>query len=379
MEKTRFYTSLGMMSGTSMDGVDIAVIKTDGRGYVEPLEGGFFFMPYTQDIKDALRPLLRREDVQAQDMQQAAKMVTQAHSEALDRFFAESPFAAQDIDVIGFHGQTITHKPEKGLTIQLGNPQDLADASGCDVIFDLRQNDVKNGGQGAPLIPVYHRALIEKAGVDKPVAVLNLGGVGNVTFIGVEDDDMLAFDTGPANAYLDDWVQKHCGKPMDEDAKLASAGQVDGVVVEAFLQHPYFQVKPPKSLDRLSFEGLMDAVAHLNAEDGAATLLECSARAVHVAAGHARNPVKCLYVCGGGARNPLMMKRLAALFPQADVRSLDVLGHDGDAIEAEGFAYLAVRHLLGLNITYPGTTGVKAAMSGGVRYIPQTGRVEKAV
>lgn len=363
-------SALGMMSGTSMDGIDIALIRTDGDAHVTRAAGQCLSFPYSDETRALLKAVLRQEDAASPAMQAACAAVTDEYIAALDRYFKATGLTPADIEVIGAHGQTVTHRPEKRLTIQLGDPARLAAHAGLPVVFDLRQNDVANGGQGAPLLPVYHRALVRGAGLDLPVAVLNLGGVGNITWIGRGEADFIAFDTGPANAYLDDWMMRHTGARMDEGGKTAAAGKADAALVADFLSHPYFAQHPPKSLDREDFAHIIPAAAHLSLADGAATLAECTAASAARALSHLPQAPHAVFVCGGGSRNPHIMRRLAALMPDCRVATLEDLGVDPDAVEAEGFAYMAVRSQNGAPISFPGTTGAPTPLTGGRTYAP---------
>lgn len=260
---------------------------------------------------------------------------------------------------MGFHGQTITHRPEKRFTWQIGDGAALARALGVRVVNDLRTEDVAAGGQGAPLVPVYHAALA--AGLPRPLAVVNIGGVGNVTWIG-DDDSLLAFDTGPGNGPIDDWCARRAGQRYDKDGALAAAGTVDRGRVERFSEHRFFARVPPKSLDRGDFN---DAWAEgLSVADGAATLTRGTARAIALAARHFPAAVSQWVISGGGARNPLLLRAIAEETAGRVVTAAD-LGWDGDALEAQAFAFLAVRSLRGLPLTFPGTTGVPHPMTGG--------------
>jgi anhydro-N-acetylmuramic acid kinase len=267
------------------------------------------------------------------------------------------------IDVIGFHGQTVFHDPAHKFTWQIGDSQALADACGIPVVGQMRVADVQAGGQGAPLLPLYHRALAHE--LDKPLAILNIGGVSNLTWIGQEG--ILAFDCGPGNALLDDFVLKRTGKPYDEGGALASHGAADMARVKGWLGHPYFSLKPPKSLDRDAWRHA--DVSDLNDADGAATLLEFTVRSIEKGVTLCPAAPLSVHVTGGGRLNAQMMKRLKDIF-QCPVAPVEALGWNGDAIEAQGFAYLAVRSLLGLPLTEPGTTGVPKALTGGVLYRP---------
>ena len=357
--------AVGLMSGTSLDGVDAALIETDGAGYVRPV--AFRSDPYSDAARAALRaasalaltyPAPRRSP----EIVEAEGLVTRRHILAVRQLLADAGVAAADVGVVGFHGQTIAHRPDRGWTWQIGDGAAMAAALGMTVVDDLRQADVAAGGQGAPLLPVYHRALV--AALPRPVAILNLGGVGNVTWIG-QDDALVAFDTGPANALLDDWMLAETGLPFDEGGALAATGRVDETVLGGMLDHPYFDMAPPKSLDRADFT--IQPVRGLAPADGAATLAAFTAMSVEL--GLRLLPAKParLIVAGGGRRNATLMTMLGTtcgIVPEP----IEALGWNGDATEAQGFAYMAVRSLAGLPISFPGTTGVPAPLTGGVAH-----------
>lgn len=352
MNDTKVYTAIGLMSGTSLDGeIDVALIETDGDTYVKPLD--FKPFPYDKSVRDKVRACFGRREAD-QQVREAEKLVTDLHIEAVK----SSGFQA---DMIGFHGQTITHAPEDAMTWQLGDGQRLADETGMDVVFDLRQADIKAGGQGAPLIPVYHAAMA--AGHEKPLAVLNLGGVANVTFVGA-DGTLTACDTGPANALLDDYIHQKTGQPHDEGGAIALSGTPDRALVAEFLAHPYFAKKPPKSLDRNEFMPYLTRLPD-TVEDAVATLTALTVASVAASVRHIPQAPEQWMVCGGGRKNKAMMDGLQKELG-VPVRAVEDEGWNGDAIEAQGFAYLAVRSVLGYPLTFPATTGVEKPISGGV-------------
>jgi anhydro-N-acetylmuramic acid kinase len=353
--------ALGLMSGTSVDGVDVALIETDGE-QVRSF-GGFLTVPYGDEARRQIRTAFGAEQP-SEATAAAERAVTEAHVEAVKRWSRETGTALSTVDVVGFHGQTITHRPERHFTWQIGDGAALARATGVKVVSDLRIADVKAGGQGAPLVPVFHAALAHE--LPKPLAVVNIGGVGNVTWIGA-DGSLLAFDTGPGNGPIDDWCMRRAGLRFDRDGALAGSGKVDRARVERFSEHRYFAVKPPKSLDRGDFG---DAWAEgLSVADGAATLTRGTARAIALAARHFPMPVTQWVIAGGGARNPALLKAIAEE-THGKVVTADSLGWNGDALEAQAFAFLAVRSLRGLPITFPGTTGAPQAMTGGKVDLP---------
>jgi anhydro-N-acetylmuramic acid kinase len=354
------------MSGTSLDGIDVAALVSDGRRQV--VAGPALTMPYPDAFRERLREVLGGASPGA-DIAAVEDELTRLHGAAVALFRTRHPETA--FDLVGFHGHTIQHRPAERRTWQIGDGALLARLVGVDVVADFRSADVAAGGEGAPLAPLYHAALA--AGMAKPVAILNLGGVGNVTWIGPGADqsagDILAFDTGPGNALIDDWVRRHTGAAADIDGTLASAGHASAAHVAGFLRHPYFVRKPPKSLDRDDFHGAVPK--GLGIADGAATLTEISAAAVAAATRHFPAPPREWLVCGGGRRNPALMAALARLLP-APVHPVEAAGWDGDALEAQAFAYLAVRSVLELPLSLPTTTGVPRPMRGG-RLFPPAG------
>ncbi len=370
-------TALGMMSGTSMDGVDVAVIVTDGERIASV--GPSATRPYTADERRLLRSAgadaagMEDRNARPGSLAQAEAMITQAHIEAAKAFLVGHPELAEEIAVIGFHGHTVLHRPEAGLTVQIGDGQVLAEALGRTVVHDLRAADVAAGGQGAPLVCAYHQAMVKASGREIPAAVLNTGGVANLTWVGA-GGELLAFDTGPGNAMIDEWALRHTGEPMDRDGALANRGEVDKAALQALEAderlRAYFLAPPPKSLDRGDFVHSAQAVAHLSPEDGAATLCAFAAHAVALAVAHLPGSPKCWIASGGGVHNPVLMRELRKRVAE-DLVSADSIGWQGDFLEAQAFAYLAVRSLRGLPITFPGTTGVRQPMTGGRLAMPQ--------
>jgi anhydro-N-acetylmuramic acid kinase len=344
--------AIGLMSGTSLDGIDAALVATDGRGQVEP--GPALTLPYDKTFRTRLRAVLGGQG----DVAGVERDLTDLHAEAVR--LLQSRHGIDAVDLVGFHGHTILHRPREGRTWQIGDGARLAALTGIDVVADFRTADVAAGGEGAPFVPLYHRALAGP--LERPLAVLNIGGVANVTWIGHGEDDILAFDTGPGNALIDDWMLRHTGGAVDWDGALAGRGRIDEAAVDAFLADPYFRRTPPKSLDRDDFT--RHTPVGLAPEDGAATLTAMTASAVAAASRHFPAPARRWLVTGGGRHNPTLMAMLAARLgvPAAPV---EAVGWDGDALEAQAFAYLAVRSVAGLPLSLPSTTGAKAATCGG--------------
>jgi anhydro-N-acetylmuramic acid kinase len=344
------------MSGTSVDGVDVALIETDGETVSS--QGPATTVAYDEPLRRRIRDIFGAEKP-SPEIEAVEEALTEVHVEAARWWSRQSGIALSTLDVVGFHGQTITHRPERRFTWQIGDGAALAKALGVRVVNDLRQADVQAGGQGAPLVPIYHAALAHD--LPRPLAVVNIGGVANVTWIG-PDKELLAFDTGPGNAPIDDWCARRAGLRFDTDGALAASGTVDRGRVERFSEHRYFGRTPPKSLDRGDFN---DEWANgLSVADGAATLTQGTARAIALAARHFPAPVKQWVISGGGAHNPTLLHAIARETRAKVVKAVD-LGWDGDAIEAQAFAFLAVRSLRGLPLTFPGTTGVSRPLTGG--------------
>jgi anhydro-N-acetylmuramic acid kinase len=343
------------MSGTSLDGIDVATLATDGERQV--VAGPALTVPYPDVFRERLRGILGG-DAPSAEIAAVEEELTRLHATAVAELRRQHPDVA--VDLVGFHGHTILHRPQERRTWQIGDGALLARLVGVDVVGDFRSADVAAGGEGAPLAPLYHAALAAER--VKPLAVLNLGGVGNVTSVGEGADDILAFDTGPGNALIDDWVRRHSGRSADFDGRLALAGRASAAHVARFLEHPFFARQPPKSLDRDDFRGMTpDGLA---VADGTATLTEMTAAAVAAALRHFPAPPREWLVCGGGRRNPALMAALARL-SGAPVAPVEAAGWDGDALEAQAFAYLAVRSIRGLPLSLPTTTGAPRPLPGG--------------
>ena len=367
MDNPQATLAIGLMSGTSRDGIDAALIETDGEGAVAAVE--FHAMAYDDGFRlrlaEACQRAMAMERPGFEPLIAAVEVeLTEYHVQAVADLLGRSGHIAEDVGVIGFHGHTVAHRPARGWTWQIGDGAALAGAFGIAVVGDLRSADVAAGGQGAPLLPVYHRALA--AGLDKPAAILNLGGVANITFIG-SDDGLIAFDTGMASGLIDNWMQTHGHAPFDAGGACAARGQVDEARLAAMMADPWFDLAPPKSIDREAFS--IAAVQGLTLEDGAATLTAFTAAAVARALTHVPETPRHIHVAGGGRHNATLMAMIAAR-TGVEVRDVDELGWDGDALEAQGFAYIAVRHLKGLPISFPGTTGAPEPLTGGVLFRP---------
>jgi anhydro-N-acetylmuramic acid kinase len=370
--------AIGLMSGTSLDGVDVAVICTDGERIAALGPRGY--RPYAEAERALLRralsdaalsdaALLGDRNARPGALAAAERLVTAAHREAVAGFLAEHRIAP---DIIGFHGQTVLHRPERRLTVQIGAGDELARLTGIPVAYDFRAADVAAGGQGAPLVPVFHRALAAGLGRPGPLLILNIGGVANITYLGDGSDaaDPIACDTGPGNALIDDFVRMRSGAAFDAGGEAAAGGSVDQAWLARALANPFFAMPPPKSLDRNAFAGPAQDLNELSLADGAATLTAFTAAAIALVVPLLPQPPGSVIVAGGGARNRTLMRMLGERLAPATVETAEAVGWSADALEAQAFAFLAARHLRGLPITFPGTTGVARAMTGGVIAMP---------
>lgn len=360
------------MSGTSLDGIDVALLETDGEAV--SAYGPVSYRSYADKERALLRQALAEAALLTDRVArpgligQAETLVTNLHAQAIETFLQQHRIARKTIDIVGFHGQTVLHRPERRLTVQIGAGAALAHRLEIPVVHDFRASDVAAGGQGAPLVPVYHRALAQKLDRPHPIAVLNIGGVANITVIdGVPDP--FACDTGPGNALIDDFLRERTGAARDEAGAAAARGRVDENAVAQVLAHPFFARRPPKSLDRNDFrEWVVEkaGLTRMSLADGAATLTAITAASVAAIIKHLPRAPCAWIVCGGGASNVTLMKMLGARLAPATVETADAAGWNADALEAQAFAFLAVRSLRGLPLTFPTTTGVTAPMAGGV-------------
>jgi anhydro-N-acetylmuramic acid kinase len=364
-------TAIGAISGTSMDGIDVALIRSDGEARLEAGPGATY--PYPAEVAAALRAVVADPARATGPLAELEAAVTKAHVAAVERFLAEFAVDRREVGIVGLHGQTVLHRPRQRFTRQLCDGARAAEALAIDVVSDFRSADVAAGGEGAPLAPLYHAAMC--AALDKPVMVLNWGGVGNVTYLGASGE-IVAFDTGPANALIDDFVARRLGASRDEDGRLAAAGRADEAIVAALMHDRYFDRPPPKSLDRNHFHAAARAVERLSDADGAATLAAFTIEATAAAARPFALAPKRWLVCGGGRLNPTLMKGFAARLATS-VEPIEAIGFDGDVVEAQCFAYLALRSRAGLPISLPTTTGAPRPLTGG-RFSPAApGRATK--
>jgi anhydro-N-acetylmuramic acid kinase len=359
-DNQRLETAIGVISGTSMDGIDVALIESNGEAELKTGPSATF--PYPLAVAQRLRAVVADlSEAQAPQLELEG-LVTDAHVAAVDAFLDRFSIARERVALVGLHGQTILHRPRVGLTRQLCDGARAAAALKIDVVSDFRSADVAAGGEGAPLAPVYHAAMA--AGRERPLMILNWGGVGNVTYLGPEGE-IIAFDTGPANALIDDFLILRRGLEFDKDGALGASGRVDPAALATLMSDPYFDRPAPKSLDRNHFNAAAACVKNLSDADGAATLGAFTVESTAAALKHIPNAPARWLVGGGGRRNPSLMRRLAERL-QVKVEPIEAIGFDGDSIEAQCFAYLALRSRRGLPISFPTTTGAPKPMTGGI-------------
>jgi anhydro-N-acetylmuramic acid kinase len=351
---TKIYKSIGLMSGTSMDGIDLALIESNGKSVIN--RKNFFYRPYSKDFKKRLASLIYNSP-RLQEIKSVENDLTLLHAQIVQEFLAENKIAAAEIALIAFHGHTIFHDPEHQITWQIGNGHLLAHKTGINVVSDFRTRDVILGGQGAPLVPIYHFYLFHKQ--PRPTAILNIGGISNITYFSSNDEnDIEAFDICFGNAPLDDLMKVKFGQDFDKNGELAKSGNVDFILADRILQNEIFHKKPPKSFDRDFFATLLSPINSLKVEDALATFAYMHAKAVQINLGFLEKKPAEIFVCGGGRKNAAIMDEMKQWLSGISIRTAEEIGFNGDSIEAEAFAFLGIRHLLELPVSFRKTTGV---------------------
>ena len=367
---------LGFMTGTSLDGVDMAVLETDGEAKL--IFGPWAEMPMPAKTRSLLEATIKaalvwpRGEAEPAIFDEARQAIVDCHFQAASEFLAQNSMSFADFDALGVHGQTVLHeRPQGGIpgrTIQLFDGQAFADLTGVPVVCDFRTADVAAGGEGAPLAPVYHRALVKNAGINLPLVVVNLGGVANISVM--DDNGITALDTGPANGLMDQWMRQHGRGDYDHEGRIAASGQVDMDIVADYMAHHYFMTPAPKSLDRYDFT--LQAISNLSFEDGLATLSAFTVQSLLAGISLAGVTPETVVLAGGGRHNAHLVRQITNALAPVRVMLAEALDWRGGAIEAEAFAYMAVRSLKGLPISFPGTTGIKMPLTGGVVSYPRS-------
>jgi anhydro-N-acetylmuramic acid kinase len=360
----KIYKAIGLMSGTSMDGIDLALIESDGKKIINRLH--FDYLPYEKDFKLRLKALIY-SDPKLSEIKLIENELTLIHAKLVNNFLAKNNIKNSEIDLVGFHGHTIFHDPKQNITWQIGNAHLLAHKVGINVVADFRTRDLALGGQGAPLVPIYHSYLF--ANQTRPVAILNIGGISNITYLKDENENTIeAFDICFGNAPIDDLMQRKLGRDFDENGKLAKSGSINFAIANRVLQHELFTKTPPKSFDRDDFKAVLAPVNDLKIADSLATFAYIHAKALEINLNFFDPKPKEIFICGGGRKNIALIDEIKKLMPEIKIKTTEEIGFNGDAIEAEAFAFLGIRSLLDLPISFKNTTGVVAASSGGVLY-----------
>lgn len=356
----KIYKSIGLMSGTSMDGIDLALIESDGKEIIN--RKAFSYQAYDADFKKRLGSLIYDIPTLHQ-VKLIENELTLLHAKLVNNFLSQNKIDRKEIDVVSFHGHTILHLPQQQITWQIGNPHLLAHKIGINVVADFRSRDVVLGGQGAPLVPIYHFYLFRNQ--TSPVAVLNIGGISNITYFqGNDENDVEAFDVCFGNAPLDDLMREKFGRDFDQNGELAKSGSVDFILADRILQNEIFHKKPPKSFDRDDFSNLLAPINSLKVEDALATFAYMHAKAIQINLEFLSHRPKEIFICGGGRKNAAIMDEMKKWLSGVVIKTVEEIGLNGDAIEAEAFAFLGIRNLLKLPISFSKTTGVYNSKPG---------------
>ena len=359
----KFYYSLGFMSGTSLDGIDASIIKSDGEKFVEIIDNKY--IKYNDKLRSKLTKIVDKCTSKvkfrklSQTIRQVEKEMTILHAKLFKILKRKNN--TLKIDLIGFHGQTILHKPKKGYSFQIGNSKLLSKLTKTKVISNFREIDIINGGQGSPLTPLYHKLILLKIKSKLPAAVINIGGITNITYL-KNKNKIISFDTGPGNCLLDKWVKNNIGKNFDEKGAYSKQGKVNKKILKKLLSDPYYKKKFPKSLDTKNFN--LRYVNKLNFKDGCATLSMLTIKSIYLAIKKLKQIPFLILVSGGGRKNKFLINNLRKLL-NIPVDVIEKFNFNGDFIESQAFAYLAIRSYLKKIITLPSTTGVSKPSSGG--------------
>lgn len=368
MTKNKVLNIVGMMSGTSLDGIDVSLVSTNGT-VIKDIKKSTF-KPYPKKLREDIIEISKDLD-NIIKMLEISNEITLLHIKALEENLKINTLRNKDIDLIGFHGQTIYHNPKEKTSLQIGNASLLATKTDIPVISNLRDNDIACGGQGAPIVPIFHKAII--ANSDLPIAVVNIGGVSNITAI--YKNNLIAGDVGPGNALIDDWIRQRINKNYDKDGKIASMGKIHEQLVELYIEgHNFFAQDLPKSLDRNTFSNFMEELHQMTTEDGAATLAFLTALSINHSLKSLSPKINKIILTGGGRKNLFILNLLKEKF-NIEVITMDDYSFngqklDGDFIEAQAMAFIAACSFYNINYTFPSTTGVPSPKSGGVLYNP---------
>ncbi len=371
--ENKIFHAIGLMSGTSMDGIDLALIKSDGTKIIE--RKYFEYSAYDSKFRQQLHHIINNKPTLS-EIKETENLFTILNANMVNEFIKNNHLNRENIDLIAFHGHTIFHDPSKLITWQIGNSHLLAKETGIKVISDFRAKDVSHGGQGAPLVPIYHFHLLSNK--SKPIAVLNIGGISNITHLQSDCESTIeAFDLCFGNAPLDDIVRERLGIDFDQNGELSKKGIINYQFAEKILAHEIFHKKPPKSFDRNDFAKNLIQMKSLETSDYLATLAYIHARAVEINLDFLTNKPKEIFICGGGRKNVGLIEALKKQLKEITIKTAEEINLNGDAIEAEAFAFLGIRSLLNLPISFHKTTGVQSqidckesSLSGGILFRP---------
>ena len=350
------YTALGLMSGTSGDGVDASIIQSDGQNKCKLISDKYF--EYDRDIYKNIHGL--KENINnSKDLKNLSKQITELEKK-ITLFHAKvvGDLSQTNIDFLGFHGQTIFHNADEKISKQLGDGKLLSQLTKKTVVYNFRENDLINGGQGAPLTPIFHKLIVNQKKIDLPVTILNIGGIANITSI-QKGNKIFSSDIGPGNCLIDKWVRSNSDKSYDKEGHFAKAGKINKIILDQSLENYYGNdTSKKKSYDIKDFD--LSFVRGLSLEDGAATLTEFTAETL------SKHKIgQKIYICGGGRKNSFLLDRIKKKI-NSEIKLIDDLGIDGDFVESQAFAYIAIRSYLRLPISFPNTTGVKKDATGGI-------------
>ncbi|MFL2891049.1 MAG: anhydro-N-acetylmuramic acid kinase [Candidatus Pelagibacterales bacterium] len=360
----KIFYAIGAMSGTSADGIDISLIRTDGLNYFRQIESTS--ISFDSFLKKEILSFSREFQNKKNHFKLLAieEMITEKYIFAIKKILAKSNFKSSRISVLGLHGQTVFHDPKNKISLQLINASKIAKYFNIRTISDFRENDISKGGEGAPLVPVFHKLLMKYLNVSLPSIFINIGGISNITYLS-KKNELIAFDSGPGMCLLDDYVELNSNKKYDEDGKYSSRGKINNKILKKVMCDKYFKLKYPKSIDRNYFT-LID-FKNLDFCDACATISMFTVKSIISGINKINKKYESIYIMGGGSKNLFIQKELSKII-QKDVKSINTKGIKDLYIESQAFAYLAVRSISNLPISYPKTTGVKKPIAGGKNF-----------
>jgi len=361
---TKNFYSLGLMSGTSVDGIDASIIKSDGEQFLEIVDN--LYLKYGKELRLKLKSVIdscsSKDDFKklSNNIKEIEKKMTLEHARACELIIEKNKKIK--IDIIGFHGQTVIHKPYEGYSLQIGDSKLLSKQMGKTVVSNFRENDILNGGQGAPLTPIYHKLILSKIKSSHPSVIINIGGISNITYL-EDKNKIISFDSGPGGYLIDKWVKKHSSFEFDDKGLIAESGKLNENILGEILNNSYYKKNPPKSLDVKDFN--LSDLNKLSFEDGCATLSMLTAKTICMAINNLKEKPNKILISGGGRKNSFIIKNIKNI-AKSPVYLIDEFNFNGDFIESQAFAFLAIRSYMKKFITFPDTTGVSKPCLGGM-------------